>query len=109
MVRTSHHNLGAKYTKTDAGEGTIHGVTYNAIHRKDKRHRTIAAGGPVCNATCRWGDGSCLICCQRVDGSVRAVRAVRVTRVFMTETRFTTDELQASLNVRYKKYHHQEE
>jgi len=51
----------------------------------------IAGTREVCNATRRLGDGSCLILRQRVRGSVRAVRAVRNTRVFQTETGVVAD------------------
>jgi hypothetical protein len=43
------------------------------------------------NATCRLGDGKRVILRQRVRGSVRAVRAVRNTRVFQTETGVVAD------------------
>jgi hypothetical protein len=46
----------------------------------------------LCNATRRLGDGKHVILHQRVRGSVRAVRAVRNTRVFLTETRVVVDE-----------------
>jgi len=45
----------------------------------------------LCNATRRLDDGQCVILRQRVRGSVRAVRAVRNTRVFLTETRVVAD------------------
>ena len=47
----------------------------------------------MCNSTRRLGDGYRVILRQRVRGSVRAVRAVRNTRVFLTETRVTADEV----------------
>ena len=47
----------------------------------------------VCNATCRLGDGQRVILRQRVRGSVRAVRAVRNTRVFLTEIRVVADDV----------------
>ena len=50
----------------------------------------------LCNATRRLGDGKCLILCHRVPGSVRAVRAVRNTRVFQTETRVVADAVRVS-------------
>jgi len=43
-------------------------------------------GALLCNATRRLGDGQRVIIRHRVRGSVRAVRAVRNTRVFQTET-----------------------
>ena len=49
-------------------------------------------GALLCNATCRLGDGKRVILRQRVRGSVRAVRAVRNTRVFQTETGVVADE-----------------
>jgi len=51
-------------------------------------------GALLCNATCRLGDGQRVIFRQRVRGSVRAVRAVRNTRVFQTETRVVADVIQ---------------
>jgi len=47
----------------------------------------------LCNATRRLGNGKRVILLQRVPGSVRAVRAVRNTRVFLTETRVVADGL----------------
>jgi hypothetical protein len=66
-------------------------VIYNATRRKNKRHGIIAASREVCNATRRLGDRSRLILRQRVRGSARAVRAVRNTRVFQTETSVVAD------------------
>jgi len=56
-------------------------------------HRFVAAlpGALLCNATHRLGDRQRVILRQRVRGSVRAVRAVRNTRVFQTETRVVAD------------------
>jgi len=48
-------------------------------------------GALLCNTTRRLGDGKRVILCQRVWGSVRAVRAVRNTLVFQTETRVVAD------------------
>jgi hypothetical protein len=48
-------------------------------------------GALLCNATRRLGDGKRVLLRQRVRGSVRAVRAVRNTRVFQTETRVVAD------------------
>jgi hypothetical protein len=89
MVRISHHIPDQKYKKPDAGAASI---IYNATRRKNMRHGIIAAAREVCNATHCFGDGSRLILCQRVRGSTRAVRAVRNTRVFLTETRVVADE-----------------
>jgi len=36
-------------------------------------------------------NGKCVILCQRVRGSVKAVRAIQDTRVFLTETRVVAD------------------
>jgi len=47
----------------------------------------------LCNVTRRLGEGKRVNLCRRVWGSVRAVRAVRNTRVFRTETRVVADEL----------------
>jgi len=89
MVRICHHIPDAKLGKPDAGAAS---VIYNAMRRKNERHDIIAAARAVCNATRRMGDGSRLILCQRVRGSARAVRAVRNTWVFQTETRVVADE-----------------
>jgi hypothetical protein len=48
-------------------------------------------GDLLCNATCRLGDWQRVIMRQRVRGSVSAVRAVRNTQVFQTETRVVAD------------------
>jgi hypothetical protein len=50
-------------------------------------------GALLCNATRRLGDGQRVILRQRVRGSVRAVRAVRNTRVFQTESGVVADAL----------------
>jgi hypothetical protein len=48
-------------------------------------------GAVLRNATRRLGDRQSVILRQRVRGSVRAVRAVRNTWVFQTETRVIAD------------------
>jgi hypothetical protein len=48
-------------------------------------------GALLDNATRRLGDGKCVILRQRVRGSVRAVKAVRNTLVFQTETSVVAD------------------
>jgi len=48
-------------------------------------------GALLCNATRRLGDRKLVILCQRVQGSIRAVRVVRNTQVFQTETRVVAD------------------
>ena len=53
----------------------------------------VVPGVLLCNATRRLSDGKHVIIHQRVQGSVRAVRAVQNTRVFQTETRFVADAL----------------
>jgi hypothetical protein len=50
-------------------------------------------GAVLCNATRRLGDRQCVILGERVRGSVKAVRAVRNTRVFQMETRVVADEI----------------
>jgi len=52
----------------------------------------VLPGALLCNATGRLGDGQCVILCERVRGSVRAVRAVWAKRRFQTETRVVTDD-----------------
>jgi len=92
MVCICHHIPDAKSMKPDTGAAS---VIYNATRRKNTRHGIIAAAREVWNATRRLGDGSHLIICQRIRGSaraVRAIRAVRNTRVFQTETRVVADE-----------------
>jgi hypothetical protein len=49
--------------------------------------------------TRRLGDGNRVILRQTVRGSVRAVRAVRNTRLFQTETRVVADEPEHKLDV----------
>ena len=88
MVCIRHDIPDAKWRKPDAGAAS---VIYNALHCRNKRHGKIAAAKEVCNATRRVGDGSRLIIRQRVRGSVSAVRAIRNTRVFLTETNFVAD------------------
>jgi hypothetical protein len=58
----------------------------------DSRCSQTLPGALLCNATRRLGDGKSVILYQRVRGSVRALRAVRNTRVFQMETRFVADE-----------------
>jgi len=48
-------------------------------------------GGLLCNANSRLGDRKRVILRQRLRGSVRAVRAVRNTRVFQTESSVVAD------------------
>jgi len=60
---------------------------------KNTRHGIKAAGREVCNATRCRGDGSHLFLSQRVRGLVRAVKVVRNTRLFLTETRFVADAI----------------
>jgi len=47
----------------------------------------------LCNATHRLGDGKRVILRQRVRGSVRAIRAIRNTPVYLTETWVVADKL----------------
>jgi len=95
MVRICHHIPDAKWRKPDAGAVSI---IYNATHRKNKTHVIIAAAREVSNATRRLGDGCRQILRQRVQGSARAVRAVRNTWVFQTETRDVADVIQLTHN-----------
>jgi hypothetical protein len=53
-------------------------------------------GALLCNAVCRLGDRQHVILRQRVRGSVRAVRAVRNTRVFPMEPRVVADVVDCS-------------
>jgi len=48
-------------------------------------------GALLGNATHRLGDRQCVILCQTVRGSVRAIRAIRNTRVFQMETSVVGD------------------
>jgi hypothetical protein len=66
-------------------------LNHNATCRKTKWHGIIATAREVSNAIRRVGDRSNLIVCQRVGGSVRAVRAIRNTQVFLMETWFVAD------------------
>jgi len=47
----------------------------------------------LCNATRRLGDWRHVILGRRVRGSVRAIRAIQIPRVFLTETRVVADVL----------------
>ena len=58
-------------------------------------------GALLCNATCRRGDGKRVILHHRVRGSIKAVRAVRNTRVFQTETRVVPDVLSIPGNIQH--------
>jgi hypothetical protein len=89
MVRIRHHIPEAKERKPDTEAAS---VIYNATRRQTKRHGIRAATRVVCNATRRLGDISRLIISLRVQGSVKAVRAARNTRGFLSETRFVADE-----------------
>jgi len=51
-------------------------------------------------SSCRVGDGQCVLLRQRVQGSVRAIRAVGNTRAFLTETRVVADVDVADLEVK---------
>jgi len=64
---------------------------YNATCHKNIRPGRIAAAEEVWNVTHSLGDGLCLIDLQRVRGSVRAVGAVRNTRVCLTAIRYVAD------------------
>jgi hypothetical protein len=88
MVRIRHHIPEAKLTKPDAGEANI---IYNAMRRKNMRNGMIATAREVCNTTRRLGHRSRLILRQWVQDYVRAVRAVRNRRVFLTETSFVAN------------------
>jgi hypothetical protein len=48
-------------------------------------------GALLCNATCHLGARKHVILCQRVRGSVKAVRAVLNTWVFQTDTMVVAD------------------
>jgi len=54
-------------------------------------------GGLLCNATHHLGDGKRVILRQKVRGSIRAVRAVRNTRVFQMETWVVADAVRTEL------------
>jgi len=61
--------------------------TWRPLHRSSKLWERYA-----CNATHHLGDGKHVILSHMVRGSVRAVRAVRNTWVFLMETRVVADE-----------------
>jgi len=88
IVHITHRIVDAKSRKPDTRAAS---VIYNAMRRKNMRHGLIAAARVVCNVTRRLGDRSRLILHQRVQGSVRAVRVVRNTRVFQAETIVVAD------------------
>jgi hypothetical protein len=91
MVHIRHQILDAKKRKPEAGAAS---VIYNAMLRKNRRNGIIGSAREVCNETCRLGDVSCLMLHPRVRGSARAVRAIRNTPVFQTETRVVADVLE---------------
>jgi hypothetical protein len=64
---------------------------YHVTHHKNKRHGIIATAREVRSATHHFGHRSRLILRQRILGSVRAIRAVRNTRVSLMETSFVAD------------------
>ena len=84
MVHKHLYIPDGKEMKPDAGVASVHRVIYNATLRKNKKHGIIAAARAVCNATCLLCDESYLLHCQRVRDSVRAIRAARNPRVFLT-------------------------
>jgi hypothetical protein len=88
-ARICNHIPEAKSRQADAGAAS---VIYNATCRKNRRHGIIAAAREVFKATHRLGDGSRLILRQTVRRSVRAIRSVRNTQVFQTETAVVADE-----------------
>jgi hypothetical protein len=101
MVRIRHHLPDAKNRKLDTG---VPSVIYNAMRRKNGRHGIIAAAREVCNTTHRLGDGSRLILHQRARSSVRAIRAIQITRVFQTETGVVADDANDMEDIsRYRK------
>jgi hypothetical protein len=69
----------------------------------------VLLGALLCNATCRLGNRKRVILRQWVRLSVRAVRAVRNTRVFQTETPVVADVEPASSTHRdsYQEIHQQ--
>jgi hypothetical protein len=90
MVRIRQHILDVKERKPDARAAS---AIYNTTRCKYKRHGIIAAAREVCNMTRPLGNGLHLIVCQRVRGSMKAVRDVWNTRVFEMETRVVADEI----------------
>jgi len=85
MVRIRHHIPNAMYRKGDSGAASVNGIIYNATGCKTMKHGMKVAAGEVSKATPHLCDGSCVILHHRVRGFVRAIRN---TRVFLTETRF---------------------
>ena len=64
---------------------------YNAPCCKNKRHGITPAAREICNMTYCSDHMSRRILCQRVRGSVRALRAIWHTRMFQMETRVVAD------------------
>jgi len=85
MVHICHHILDAKSQMHDTGAAS---VICNVTCRMNDRHGIKAATRELRNATRP-------ILRQRAPGSVRAVRAVRNTQVFLTEPWFVADVLVA--------------
>jgi hypothetical protein len=78
-----HQIADAKRTEPKSGAAS---VIYNEMCRKNTMCRIIALATEICNTTC-------LIRCQRVRSSVRGVRALTYTRVFVRDTYLVPDGL----------------
>jgi hypothetical protein len=88
MVPICHNISDTKFRKPDVG---VVSAIYIVMRHKNKRLVIIADPREVCNASCQLCDLLCRIPCQKVRRSVKAVRAVRNTCVFPTETRVVAD------------------
>jgi hypothetical protein len=81
--------------------------------RRSQRLPGMSSGLPgalLCITTRFLGDGKGVILSQRVRGSIRAVRAIRNTRVLQMETTLAADEAPCSMKefiraVRYIEHH----
>jgi len=91
MVLIGHHIPDTMEWNPETGEASIHRVIYYTTCGKNKRHGIIAPAGEVFDMTHRLDVGSCAIRLERVLGSVRAIRAVMNTHVFLTQIRFVAD------------------
>ena len=81
----------SSHSRREVKESWHRGGKCNIQHDENEWHGIIATARQVWNAARRLGNRWRQILCQRVLGSVRAFRAVRNTRVFLTETWFVTD------------------
>ena len=87
--------MSSRRTGTVLNEDVVVCGMLNCDLRCSQMHPSLSPALPgtlLCNTTHRLGDGKRVILCERVRGSVRAVRAVRNTALFQRETGVVADE-----------------